>query len=40
MNLEGGVVVHLLDQILERVERPSRKTAQAAETINVPFTAA
>lgn len=40
MNLEGRVVVHLLDQILEQVERPSRKTARAAETINMPFTAA
>ena len=40
MNLEGRVVVRLLDQILERVERRSRKTARAAETINMPFTAA
>lgn len=40
MNLEGRGAVHLLDQILERMERLSRKTAQAAETINVPFTAA
>lgn len=40
MNLEGRVGVHLLDQILERVECPSRKTARAAEAITVPFTAA